>query len=144
VFVYAGLVKLGDPRGFAAVISRYGLAPEVLVDPLALGLPVLEVLAGLGLVLEVRGALGLITGMLAVFAGVLWFGVLAGLEIDCGCFSPAEQAQQHSLRQALWRDLGLLAVAGWLYFWRWRHGFPSGGTGGWRLMLRAKVEADRR
>jgi hypothetical protein len=69
--------------------------------------------------------------MLVLFAGVLWFGVLKGLEIDCGCFSPAEVAEHDGLRQALYRDLGLLAVAAYLYLWRlWPR--LAGLASGWR------------
>jgi len=120
VFVYAGAVKLMDPRGFAVILSRYDMVPPALLPWAALGLPALEVAAGLGLAAEVKGSLGLITGMLLLFAGVLWCGVLQGLEIDCGCFASDELAEHDSLRAALHRDLGMLAAAGYLYWWRWR------------------------
>lgn len=145
VFIYAGAVKLMDPKAFALVISRYGLAPDFLLAPVALGLPALEVLAGLGLILEVRGSLTAITAMLLMFAVVLWFGVLQGLSIDCGCFSAEEQAGHAGLRQALSRDLAMLAVAAYLYFHRWRTrtGRPRGG---WRFdhpLLAKKEEVAR-
>lgn len=120
VFVYAGVVKLLDVQAFARVISQYNLVPEAWLTVAALGLPALEVLAGLGLLLEVRGSLSAVTCLLLLFAGVLWFGVLQGLQIDCGCFSPAELAEQTGLRQGLYRDLLLLAAALYLYLWRWR------------------------
>ena len=119
VFIYAGTVKLMDPRAFALVLSHYGLVPSALLAPAALGLPALEVLAGLGLCLDLRGSLGIITGMLLVFMVVLWFGVLRGLEIDCGCFSAEEQAGHEGLRVALRRDLYMLAAAIYLYIHRW-------------------------
>lgn len=121
VFVWAGAVKLLDIHAFGVVLARYSLLPEALLLPAAVGLPLLEVLAGLGLMAGVRGSLTLVSGLLVLFAGVLWFGVLQGLEIDCGCFSPGELAQHDGLRQALYRDLALLAVAAHLYLWRWRH-----------------------
>lgn len=121
VFVWAGAVKLLDIQAFGVVLARYSLLPEALLLPAAVGLPLLEVVAGLGLMAGVRGSLGLVSGMLALFAGVLWFGVLQGLEIDCGCFSPGELASHDGLRQALYRDLAMLAVAAHLYLWRWRH-----------------------
>jgi len=119
VFIYAGAVKLMEPRAFALVLSQYGLVPSALLAPVALGLPALEVLAGLGLCLDLRGSLGIITGMLLVFMVVLWFGVLRGLEIDCGCFSAEEQAGHEGLRAALRRDFYMLAAAVYLYIHRW-------------------------
>ena len=132
LFIYAGAVKLLDPKSFGVILARYDLAPEALLWPAAQGLPLLEVLAGLGLLWEVRGSLGAVSGMLALFAGVLWFGVLGGLEIDCGCLSPKELAQHDGLRQALYRDLMLLAVAAYLYLWRMRMR-PPWAPRGWRL-----------
>jgi len=133
VFVYAGAVKLSDPAAFASVIARYGMLPEALVPWAALGLPALEVLAGLGLALDLKGSLAAVSLLLALFAGVLWWGVLAGLDIDCGCFSPGELAEHDALRQALYRDLLMLAAAAYLYLWRWQR---RGGRAarGWRFV----------
>jgi len=118
VFLYAGLVKLLDPSGFAGIIARYGLLPEPLLPWAALGLPALEVLAGVGLTLDVKGSLSLLTALLLLFAAVLWWGVLAGLDIDCGCFSTSELAEHDALRSSLYRDLMMLAAAAYLYLWR--------------------------
>jgi hypothetical protein len=131
LFVYAGAVKLWDVHAFGVVIARYHLVPEFLLLPAAMGLPLLEVMAGLGLVCEVRGSLTLISALLVMFAGVLWFGVLQGLDIDCGCFAPQDLAEHDGLRQALYRDLALLALAAYLYLWRWR-GAIRFKSRGWR------------
>ena len=128
VFLYTGLTKLLAVRAFAVVLSRYGLVPEPLLAPAAVGLPLLEVLAGLGLIFDVRGSLTAITAMLLVFMAALWFGVLQGLEIDCGCYSPGELAEQGSLRRALYRDFVFLAMAGYLY-WARRRFRALAGTG---------------
>ena len=134
VFIYAGALKLADPGGFAAVLARYGLAPPALLPWAALGLPALEVLAGLGLLLDLKGSLSLITAMLLGFAVVLMFGVLAGLEIDCGCFSGEELAEHGSLRRALYRGLTMLAACGYLYWWRMRRQYRC-ASGGWRQVF---------
>ncbi len=118
LFVWAGLVKLTDPEGFAELISAYGLVPESLLVPVAIGLPALELVAGLGLIFDVRGSLGVISGLLAMFAFVLWFGILKDLDIGCGCFSPAEREQHGSLRFAMYRDLVMLAAVLYLFLWR--------------------------
>src|SRR5512136_738352 len=52
VFVYAGAIKVMDVKGFARMVSQYGLVPDPFLAPVAWGLPVLELLAGLGLVFE--------------------------------------------------------------------------------------------
>jgi len=135
VFLYAGAVKLADPAGFAEVIARYGLLPPALTPWAAIGLPALEAAAGLGLALDLRGSLGVVAALLLLFAGVLWRGVLAGLAVDCGCFSPGELAEHDALRRALYRDLVMLAAAAYLYLWRWtRRG--QRGPAGWRHVYR--------
>ncbi len=122
LFVWAGAVKLAAPRLFAAAISRYELVPEPLLVPVAIGLPLLEVAAGLGLICRIRGSLAAVIALLLLFLAVLWFGILHNLDIDCGCFSLAEQAEHASLKTTFGRDCLLLAAA--LHLW-W-HGRRSG------------------
>lgn len=119
-FLAAGALKLMEPRAFAALISRYGLVPDPLLVPAALGLPALEVVAGAGLIFGRRWGLALVTALLGLFLWVLWFGVLHNLDIDCGCFSISEQAEHGSLRQAFYRDLLMLAAVAFLWLRRLR------------------------
>jgi uncharacterized membrane protein YphA (DoxX/SURF4 family) len=118
VFIYSGSVKLLDVKGFARMVSQYGLVPDSLLAPVAIGLPVLEVLAGVGLLFEIPGALSAISGMLVMFISILWYGVLKDLDIDCGCFSTKELKGQDSLRQALYRDFVMVATCCYLYIYR--------------------------
>jgi uncharacterized membrane protein YphA (DoxX/SURF4 family) len=115
IFLYAGLVKLLDPKAFAKVISQYDLIPESLLPQVAIGLPVLEVLAGFGLVFAIRGSLGVIFGLLTLFVFVLWYGILRHLDIDCGCFSQDELKSHASLWNAFYRDLVMIAAVVYLY-----------------------------
>jgi uncharacterized membrane protein YphA (DoxX/SURF4 family) len=111
VFVYAGFIKLIDPKSFARVISQYDIIPEMFLAPVALGLPLLEFLAGLGLICNIRGSLSVIFSMLVLFVFILWYGILNDLSIDCGCFSPDEIAGYNSLKKAFFRDLLMIAGA---------------------------------
>jgi len=120
LFLYAGAVKLLGPRAFARVISGYGLVPDEWLVLVAVGLPVLEVLAGVGLLFDVRGSLPAVSGMLVLFLGVLGFGILNQLDVDCGCFSPDELQAQGRLRAAFLRDVGLLGCTAYLFYWRRR------------------------
>ena len=119
VFVVAGVAKISDVQGFAVIISRYELVPEAWVAWVAYGLPILEILAGIGLILDLPLSLSLITIMLIFFIGVLWFGVVSDMDIDCGCFSPSELAEQNGLKDAMIRDLFMLAGCVYLFVWRW-------------------------
>jgi uncharacterized membrane protein YphA (DoxX/SURF4 family) len=131
VFIWAGSLKMADPESFAEIISAYELVPEALLTLVAIGLPALEVLAGLGLVFDVKGSLGVVLGLLALFVFVLWFGILKDLDIDCGCFSPADLAEHMTLRQALYRDFVMMA-GGFYLFW-WRRMAPKWSPRGLRL-----------
>jgi len=115
IFLYAGVVKLLDPKAFARVISQYDIIPESLLPPVAIGLPVLEVLAGLGLVFAIRGSLYVIFGLLTMFVFVLWYGILRHLNIDCGCLSLDELKSHASLWNAFYRDLVMIAAVIYLY-----------------------------
>ncbi|MBU0513961.1 MAG: DoxX family membrane protein [Proteobacteria bacterium] len=120
VFIWAGAAKLADPKSFAGVIEAYGLLPGFLVWPTALGLPLVEILAGIGLVLDVRFSLEVIVGLLLMFIVVLWVGMVKGLEGDCGC-RLFELVPEKSLRGAIHRDLMFIGLALFLYwcrFWR--------------------------
>jgi len=118
VFIWAGAVKLMDLENFADIISAYELVPEALLAPAAIGLPTLELIAGLGLIFDVKGSLSVILGLLVMFAFVLWFGILKDLDIDCGCFSPDDLAEHNALWSALYRDLGMIAAVLYLFWWR--------------------------
>ncbi len=127
IFVWAGIAKLSDPEAFASIISAYELVPESLLVPAAIGLPVLELVAGLGLIFDVPGSLSTTFGMLIMFAFVLWFGILKDLDIDCGCFSADELREHGALRIAFYRDLGMMAGAIYLFLWRRAtRSFPKG------------------
>ncbi len=124
LFAYAGILKITDIKGFAKTLSLYNLVPEQLLVVVAIMLPLLEIIAGIGLMFNVRFTLSLITGMLIVFIVVLWYGILNNLEIDCGCFSTEELASHDSLRQAFYRDLVMLVGTVYIYLYRFkRHGF---------------------
>jgi uncharacterized membrane protein YphA (DoxX/SURF4 family) len=110
LFIYGGVIKLLDPKAFAPTISSYDIVPEVFLPVVAIGLPLLETVAGVGLLLDIRGSLALISGLLGLFVFVLGFGILKDLNVDCGCFGTEELAQQGSLRQALYRDLALIGI----------------------------------
>lgn len=120
IFVWSGASKLLDHQQFAVIIEAYGLIPEMTVVPTAFTLTLLELLAGIGLILDIQGSLGLITGMLLLFMAILSYGLWIGLDVDCGCFGPEDPEAEafHGLRPALYRDMVMLTGIGYLFFWR--------------------------
>ena len=121
IFLYAGSAKLLEPGTFAVLIEAFGLLPEHLIMPLAIGLSVLEIIAGLGLLFDIRGFLSVITVLLALFIAVLAYGLWMGLDVDCGCFGPEDPEAEafHALGLSFYRDLLMLAGVGFMYGWRY-------------------------
>jgi len=119
IFIYAGFIKLLDPRAFAHVIAQYDLIPEMLLPLVAVGLPALELLAGVGLIFEVRGSLTLIALLLLIFLVILGYAIWQNLAIDCGCFTLDELDAQDGVITAFRRDLVMLGATLFLYWRRW-------------------------
>ncbi len=120
IFIYAGVTKLLDPRVFAVLIEAYGIVPDVLIYPVAVFLPLLEVVAGAFILMDIRGSLAIICGLTIFFMIILGYGIHMGLDVDCGCFGPEEPEAIafHGLRQAFIRDSVMLADIIFLYIWR--------------------------
>ena len=121
-FVYAGFTKALDPSALAAIISDYGLVPELLLLPAALFLIAVEIIAGLGLMARQAWALHAVTGLLVMFIAVLAYGLWMGLDVDCGCFGPSDPEGDHhtGALAAIYRDLVMLLGAAVLYFQHFR------------------------
>ncbi|KJS31379.1 MAG: hypothetical protein VR64_11205 [Desulfatitalea sp. BRH_c12] len=119
-FIYSGVTKLLAPETFAVLIEAFGLVPEALLLPAAVILPVVEVVAGAGLLVDLRGSLAVITGLLLLFVALLGYGIHLGLDVDCGCFGPEDPEADafHGLKWGLYRDLAMLAAIAYLYAWR--------------------------
>jgi uncharacterized membrane protein YphA (DoxX/SURF4 family) len=91
VFLLAGISKALDTRAFASEISAYQIAPAGLVQPLAIALPLLEILIGVYLLLGLmqRWAAAAAGALLLIFIGAMTWALARGLTLDCGCFGNA-------------------------------------------------------
>src|SRR4051812_31900775 len=90
IFFLAGLAKLGVPAALTASINSYGMPlPDWFVQALALGLPTVEIIAGLWLLVGLFTRLAAVVsgGLLLVFLIALIQATLRGLSPDCGCFA---------------------------------------------------------
>ena len=114
VFLWAGVSKLIDVQAFITAIGEFGLVWEPLLAIVAWGMIGLELLAGVGLWCGRRLAVGLAAALLSVFLCVLGYGILLGLDIECGCFGTGDGMGSLTLKQAAVLDLVLLATCGWL------------------------------
>lgn len=110
VFIVACLHKIANPGVFALDVATYDLLPLVLVNPLALILPWVELVAGVLLVLglRTRAAAALISGMMVMFLIAVAYALARGLETSCGCFASQSLAEDPIGATTVLRDLAWL------------------------------------
>jgi uncharacterized membrane protein YphA (DoxX/SURF4 family) len=121
VMLVAGALKVTDPETAAQAVRAYELLPDSLVQPVGWGLPFLEIAIGLLLIVGfgVRASAAAAGVFLVVFIAAVSSAWARGLSIDCGCFGGggAVAPGQTKYLQEILRDVGLLVLAGWLW-WR--------------------------
>lgn len=95
VFAFASIPKIADGDGFAADIANYRLFPDPLIPWLALGLPCLELVTSVCLLVPrlQRGAAVIALLMLVGFSLGIGQALARGIDIECGCFGEAMRAQ---------------------------------------------------
>lgn len=99
VFIWAGLLKIFDPLGFAETIANFRVFPQWISFFLALILPWIEVISGIFLILGLfRHASTLILSLLlAAFLVLIVVSIMRGIDIDCGCFGSFSQKVDYKL-----------------------------------------------
>lgn len=119
VFIVASVDKILNPGAFADILYAYNLIPDILIYPLALWLPWIEMVAGVLLVsgICVRANTLILSGMLLVFIVALTINAIRGYNIDCGCFATQGDDGGSDLVLLIIRDILLLIPAG-LILWR--------------------------
>jgi uncharacterized membrane protein YphA (DoxX/SURF4 family) len=90
LLIVAGALKVGHPSDLAATIAGFRLLPPVVVGPLALALPYVELILGgyllAGLLTRVVAAIVALQFLL--YAAAIASAVLRGIPANCGCFGP--------------------------------------------------------
>ncbi|HVP07489.1 MAG TPA: MauE/DoxX family redox-associated membrane protein [Candidatus Acidoferrum sp.] len=121
MFIYASYYKIVEPGDFAKSIWYYHIVPGKFINLMAIVLPWLELLAGLGLILGIffRGASLWVNVTMLVFTFALASTIWRGLSIDCGCFK-ASEAGTHAAWEPLIRDIISLIFTLQLLFTRSR------------------------
>ena len=111
IFAWAGLAKVGDPRGFAEQVHNFRMVPLALENLIAVILPWIEIVAALALIAGVRARAGAVTatGMLVVFTVGVIAALARGLDIECGCFGTGDASRVGGLK--VLQNLGMIIVA---------------------------------
>lgn len=115
VFLYSAVTKFLDIYLFGEILRSYGLLPDGLIKPLAILLPILELLLGAALFLR-RTARVAALGVM-VLSLLFGFGLLMNwgevMPYGCGCFGPTEAATVGILDVG--KDVLLLAAGASLF-----------------------------
>ncbi|HEX6310894.1 MAG TPA: MauE/DoxX family redox-associated membrane protein, partial [Acidimicrobiia bacterium] len=115
VWVYAALTKIGDPDAAVRAVRAYQVLPEWLVEPVAWGLPFLELALAALLVtgLAPRAAAWASLVVLGVFVAGIASVWARGLQIDCGCFGEGGPADVDGFDYFvdIARDVGFAVLA---------------------------------
>ena len=126
-FVAAALPKIVDPPSFAHMVYNYRIVPGALINLMALTMPWIELLCGLGLILGIwkDTARTLIAALLLIFIVAISINLMRNNAIDCGCFDVTAAGKTHEERIAdmhfvVIRDLGMLLMCAQLWWARRR------------------------
>ena len=116
VFVWASWDKIFNPQAFAGIIENYKILPDILIWPVAVILPWLEIISGALLIsgYMVRGSAFIINVLTLTFIIALTCNLYRGIDITCGCFSLL--ARSSNTYMLLIRDIVILITGIWVLF----------------------------
>ncbi|MGN9808296.1 MauE/DoxX family redox-associated membrane protein [Micromonospora sp. BQ11] len=122
VWLVAGATKVGDLAASGRAVNAYQVMPYDLATVIGAALPFVELALGVLLLLGLATRLtaGISAALLVVFVAGIASAWTRGLAIDCGCFGSGGQlaeGQAPSYLPEILRDLGFLALAGFLLIW---------------------------
>lgn len=120
VFLYSAVTKIADVYSFGLVLKSYDLLPASMIKPLAITLPLIELVLGAAVLFKQTARLASlgIAVLSLLFAGVMiskW-GVV--MPYGCGCFGPTEATPVGIVDVG--KDVLLLLAAGLVLFRRSR------------------------
>ena len=117
VFIWAGIIKITNPLGFAQDIANYQVLPNSLSFFLALFLPWIEVICGVFIItgLFLRSSSFFLSCILAGFLFLILVTMIRGIDVECGCFGSLSRKVDYKL---LLTDSALLFFSLNIFFYR--------------------------
>jgi len=117
VFIWAGIIKITNPLGFAQDIANYQVYPQNISFFLALILPWIEVICGVFVItgLFLRSSSLLLSWILTGFLVLIIVTLIRGIDVECGCFGSLSRQVDYKL---LLTDCALLFFSLNIFFYR--------------------------
>ena len=122
IFIYASISKIVNPLEFSNQIDLYKATPLIINNMIALIIPWIELLIGLGLILNrnIKGSIILSIILLIIFIILLSQAYYRDISLDCGCFGTASMKTDLELSadmlKRIWEDIIFLCMSLYLYF----------------------------
>ena len=122
IFIYASIQKIINPLEFSNQIDLYQATPLLINNLVALIIPWIELLIGLGLILnrQIKGSIVLSIFLMIIFIILLSQAYYRGISLDCGCFgSSGPKSDLELSKDMLIRirdDIIFLCMSLYLYF----------------------------
>ncbi|MEV7967584.1 MauE/DoxX family redox-associated membrane protein [Sphaerisporangium sp. NPDC088356] len=119
VLIAAGWLKIGTPALSVQAVKAYELLPVPVATAVGYGLPIVEIVVGVLLVVGLlTRAAGVVSALLMlVFVVGIASAWARGLRIDCGCFGGGGKLAEGKSPGYLWeilRDGGLFLLGAWV------------------------------
>jgi len=118
LFLYAGLVKASASAQFALALVPFTIIPATWLGPIALILPLVEILGGLFLLLPSTKRIGaaVILALCIGFVTILAWALTQGIIVSCSCFGRDDAPSAYKMALTMARDVLLAAAALAIYF----------------------------
>lgn len=119
VLIVAGGLKIGNPSESVVAVRAYELLPDAVATTVGYGLPIVEVVVGVLLIIGLMTRVAAVVAallMLAFVFGIAWAWA-HGLRIDCGCFGGGGQlgaGQEPTYLIDILRDFGFVLLGVWI------------------------------
>ncbi|MFC0556074.1 MauE/DoxX family redox-associated membrane protein [Planotetraspora thailandica] len=117
----AGAIKIGAPAVSVQAVKAYQLLPDTAATFVGHGLPIVEMIVGVLLVLGLLARPSAVVGGLLMVAFIIGISSAwaRGLRIDCGCFGGGGTVGADQDPGYIWellRDAGYLLCAAWIIY----------------------------
>lgn len=113
VFIAACLHKIAHPGVFALDVATYDILSLALINPMAIILPYIELIAGIMLIVGFRSRASALAvlGMMFMFIIAVVLALYKGLDMSCGCFASQSMEQEPMGTMTVLRDLSWFVMS---------------------------------